>query len=141
MQGFLQIDVDANGSPVLFSPLQGQTNLTQIGRLQDFTLLYSDLSAGYWTYRSSGRGLTGVAPMIEAHYNRSLNEADCVVDATGDTKIQSPIREYDNLNLVSALVFEFNRQSRIGVGYGVPIGNGKDRAFDGEFRLTFNRYY
>lgn len=140
-QGFMQVDVDVNGNPVYHNPNINSNNLNQIGRLHDMTLLYLDLNAGYWIYRSNGRGLTGVAPLIEGHMNRSLNHADCVFDPTGRTRIQLPIQEYDNFNAVGAIVFEFNRRSRLAFGYGVPIGNGKDRAFDNELRITFNRFF
>jgi hypothetical protein len=141
LQGFMQVDVDANGNSVLINDNVAQSNLTQVGRLQDLTLLYLDVSSGYWIYRSRGRGLTGVAPLLEGHYNRSLNDADCVIDPSGRTRIQSPVQAYDNFNAVGALVFEFNRRSRLAFGYGVPIGNGSDRAFDNELRITFNRFF
>lgn len=140
-QGFLQVDVDANGNRVYHNPNVQSNSLNQIGRLHDMTLLYLDLNAGYWVYRSTGSGLTGIAPLIEGHMNRSLNHADCVIDATGRTRIQLPIQEFDNFNAVGAIVFEFNRRSRLAFGYGVPIGNGKDRAFDNELRITFNRFF
>ena len=141
VQGFMQVDVDVNGNPVFLNPNVNQNNLNQIGRLQDLTLLYLDLNFGYWIYRSNGSGLTGIAPLIEGHMNRSLSKADCVIDPTGRTRIQLPIQEFDNFNAVGGLVFEFNRRSRLALGYGVPIGNGADRAFDSELRVTFNRYY
>lgn len=140
VQGVMQVDLDVNGNTVKARQDFNNNELTTIGRLQDLNLLYLDSSFGYWAYRSNGRGLTGIAPMIEGHYNRSLNTADCVTDGNG-TRIQLPIQEFDNINFVAATVFEFNRRSRLGIGYGAPIGNGSDRAFDGEFRATFNRYY
>lgn len=141
VQGFTQVDVDVNGSRVFLNPDGSPNNLNQVGRIQDLTLLYLDMSAGHWVYRSNGRGLTGIAPMLEGHWNRSLNKADCIVDSNSGSRIQLPIQEYDNFNAVGAMVFEFNRRSRLAVGYAVPIGNGKDRAFDNELRVTFNRFF
>ncbi len=140
MQGVMQVDIDANGNTVKSRSNYNDPNLTTIGRLQDLNLLYLDSNVGFWAYRNQGKGLTGIAPMLEGHFNRSLNPADCVVDGNG-TRIQLPVQEFDNFNIVAATVFEFNNRSRFGIGYGAPIGNGTDRAFDGEFRATFNRYY
>ncbi len=61
-QGFLQVDVDANGNPVDVNLGRG---LTQAGRYQDETFLYADLSSGYWLWQAdagSRRCLTGFAP-------------------------------------------------------------------------------
>ncbi len=147
-QGIAQIDADVNGNRVYRSVItqngptsQRTSSLQEVGKLQDMTLLYLDANIGAWIYRSEGRGLTGIAPMLEAHYNRSLNKADCIVNNSLGERYQLPIQQYDNLNLVSAVSFEFNQRSRLGFGYVVPVGNGPDRAFDHEARCTFNRYY
>ena len=139
-QQTIQIDADSNGDPILFSRSPGSA-LQQIGTRQDMTYLFLDGGFGFWLRRntSSSAIVRGVAPIFEYHYNRSLNEVDSIRD--GATIIQNTIQEIDNLNLLAGLVFDLRRRSRLSFGYTVPVGNGSDRAFDSELRVTFNKYF
>ncbi len=147
-QWMVQCDIDANGTPVLAIGSNGSEQ-SKIATLQDFTLLYTDLSVGYWIYQaagSQGRNITGIAPIAELHYNRSLTTADSFsggYNATnnGFNEINSSISDFDNVNLQFGLIFNIRNNSRLGFGYATPLGNKFDRVFDKEFRVTLNRYF
>ena len=132
-------DVDANGNPVIATERSLQT---KIGTLQDFTLLYTDLSIGYWLYQapsSQRRIVTGIAPVAELHYNRALTKADSISDA--NNQINQVISDFDNINVQVGVTFNLRNNSRLGIGYATPLGNSFDRVFDKEFRVTLNRYF
>lgn len=138
-QWMVQCDIDANGNPVIATEGSQQT---QIGTLQDFTLLYTDLSVGYWLYQATGsqrRIVTGIAPVAELHYNRALTTADSVSDA--NNQINNVITDFDNINIQVGVTFNIHNNSRLGIGYATPLGNSFDRVFDKEFRVTLNRYF
>jgi hypothetical protein len=151
-QGILQVDIDANGNDVLAQNVEnGQNTLRSIGRFNDSTFMYADLGMGYWLLKRGRRDnsfLQGIIPTVEAHWNRSLNDADHVTDTTsiGDTSvpttvIQPVISQLDVLNMVGGCAFQFRNNSRIAIGYAAPVGNSKDRVFDGEWRATWNKFY
>lgn len=138
-QWMVQCDIDANGNPVTTT---NGTQRTHIGTLQDFTLLYTDISLGYWLYKSGYNGrqtITGIAPVAEVHYNRALNDADMVADA--NNVVSNTLTDFDNVNIQVGLIFNIHNNSRLGLGYATPLGNTHDRVFDNEFRVTFNRYF
>lgn len=138
-QWMVQCDIDANGNPVLATE---NAQRTKIGTLQDFTLLYTDLSIGYWLYQANGsqrRMVTGIAPVAELHYNRALTKADSVSDA--NNQINQVITDFDNVNVQVGVTFNIRNNSRLGIGYATPLGNSFDRVFDKEFRVTLNRYF
>ncbi len=138
-QWIVQCDIDANGTPVKATDLTGTR---KIGTLQDFTLLYTDVSLGYWVYKSGPgqrRAITGIAPLVEVHYNRSLNQADSISDP--GYQINQVLADFDNVNMQTGLIFDIRNNSRLGFGYATPLGNSFDRVFDKEFRVTLNRYF
>lgn len=138
-QWIVQCDIDSNGTPVVATD---QLGTRKVGTLQDFTLLYTDVSLGYWLYKSGpgqGQTITGIAPLVEVHYNRSLNQADSISDPV--YQINQVIADFDNVNMQMGLIFDIRNNSRLGFGYATPLGNSFDRVFDKEFRVTFNRYF
>ncbi len=139
-QWILQCDVDVNGNSVTLINGSVESNL---GTAQDYTLLYTDISAGYWLYRSQcrcdDRLITGIATTVELHHNRSLNDADVVADA--NNRLVSTLPEFDVLNTQLGLIFNIRDRSRLAIGYATPMGNNNDRMFDNELRVTFNRYF
>jgi hypothetical protein len=152
-QGFCQVDVDVNGSPVLVNRNPTQNNLSSLGVVQDSTLLYLDMQFGFWLHRderqgrsSSQRGITGLAPVWEIHVNRSLQDTDIVGSTTnfaasGGYQVGSPISDLQIINTVIGIMIERNFQSQLYVGFATPLGNGIDAPFDGELRVAFNRYF
>ncbi len=138
-QWIVQCDIDANGTPVIATD---QPGTRKIGTLQDFTLLYTDVSLGYWVYKSGpgqDRVIKGIAPLVEVHYNRSLNQADSISDP--GYQINQVKADFDNVNMQTGLIFDIRNNSRLGLGYATPLGNSFDRVFDKEFRVTLNHYF
>ena len=153
LQGILQVDIDSNGNDVLTQDINanGQNTLQKIGRFQDSTLLYTDVGIGYWIMRRGPRDqsfLRGIIPTLEGHYNRSLNDADCVTGSISSggitiptTVIQPVIKQLDVVNMVGGCAFQFRNNSRMSIGYAAPLGSNNDRTFDGEWRATWNKFY
>lgn len=146
LQGFLQLDIDANGNSVLVNDGTSPFVNTAAGRLDDKTYLFSDVSLGYWVYRSDAiyDRLTGVAPMLELHYSRSLDGSDGftrsndqgILYAVGDNTDR-----FDLLNFTAGLTFEFDKTSNLTLGYSFPLGGGADQDFDGEFRVFYTHRF
>lgn len=149
LMGFLQLDFDTSGKTVLLDtrPLQPSTSLQQIGTFNDATFLYADITAGYWMTKDppeSVRLLTGFAPMIELHYNRSLTETDQINFNQNNTEFARVGRGGEHiefLNLTVGGVFQFKHNSYLSLGFSTPIAGGTDTEFDGEFRAQFTHRF
>ena len=139
VQGILQIDIDANGNPVLLNA--DNTSLRNVGHLQDATWLYADIGVGYWLYQNNQPNtlVTGFAPTVELHYNRTLKPTDAFV---GDEVRIGQFRDaLQNLNLVVGGTAKLGSKTAVQVGYTAPIGNSVDHQFDGELRVLLNRFF
>lgn len=130
-QGFVQLDFDTNGN--------GVSDGGPAGTLQDPTLIYLDLGAGYWIYRNFGRSglISGIAPIFELHYNASVSGNDQVVGSnfefgTGDN--------LDVVNLVFGLTTALHNNAELTFGYTMPF-EGSDQQFDGELRVFYNHFF
>ena len=137
LQGFFQIDVDANGMPVLAnsSPF-GTGTMTEVGTLNGATMMYLDVSAGYWLVQEpadSTSTLTAIMPLLELHLSRSLSDSESV----NFSPLGSVGRDdnFQLLNTTFGMVFEFQHNTTVSVGYATAIPGGKDDDFEGEFRL------
>lgn len=142
-QCIIQWDIDTTGSQVYMNtdpafPSFG--SLERVGRITDATWQYNDLSLGYWLFQSCDpcAALNGLAVITEVHYNVTLNHED-EITANGVTLGQRAHR--DNLNVVVGLAARVNQNLSMGIGYGLPIGNGSDQEFDGEVRMFLNYYF
>lgn len=152
---YAQADFDVNGNPVLLNDLAG--TLQPLGRNKELPFFYADVTLGYWLYRdrplvleettphgnfvhvqsTGGLGyLTGIAPMLEFHYNRSLDDADVI--QRGPFRIGNFRDNIEILNVVAGLTLEFFNSATLTAGYVAPIDIGGDQEFDWEFRLMFN---
>lgn len=142
-QTIVQFDVDPNGNPVSVTGFNaaGPTGvMTQIGRPHDFTYMFFDTSVGYWVYRDRcGRGfITGVAPMIEYHWNQSLGNGDSTRGVVNGVVYNFNAPEgISTHNAVLGLTSIIRDNATLTAGYAVPLVN-EDSQFDGEFRLMFN---
>ena len=135
IQSFAQLDIDTSGNTVRGDLMA--MNLKQIGVIQDPTLLFLDVSFGYWLYDEPDAGcLTGVAPIIELHYTTTLNEAD-LVQRDGFT-VGDLSRNFNILNLTLGTHFEFHDRCSLRPGFVIPLRNGDDQQFDFEFFLQAN---
>ncbi|OYW13552.1 MAG: hypothetical protein B7Z55_16675 [Planctomycetales bacterium 12-60-4] len=150
VQTFIQYDFDTNGNRVSLSDvdLNGLPTgaLQQIGRANDSTFLYMSCSAGYWMYRDySGQGrITGFAPMMELHYNQSLQGQDVVIgsnNAGSIYQIGTGSRNLQVINLTMGATTLLGRSGSLTAAYVTPLGNNLDQQFNGELRLLFNWYF
>ncbi|MDZ4782657.1 MAG: hypothetical protein SGJ19_20620 [Planctomycetia bacterium] len=133
-QGFTQLDVDIDGNPV-WADLQG-LGLERFGRLNDSTLMIADLGVGYWIHRSNSGKVTGLAPVWELHYNRSLEDQDVL--QRGNLVLGNANQDVDVLNTTIGLNVELFNYALMTVGYTAPLSDATDRQFDGEFRVMCN---
>ena len=140
VQGFVQVDTATRNNTVLAN--FNNTSLREVGSLHDSTYIYGDIAAGYWLFQDqeATTGLTGLAPIMELHYSRSLQAGDIAVAGNGFS-IGSPLRSFELLNGVVGANLQFGQASSVMMGYSVPIGGGSDQQFDGEFRLILNRRF
>lgn len=137
LQGFFQIDVDANGMPVSAnsSPF-GTGTMTEVGRLNGATMMYFDVSAGYWLVQEPAEStstLTAIMPLWEFHLSRSLSDSDSVNFSPLGSLGRND--DFELMNTTFGMVFEFHHHTTISAGYATTIPGGKDDEFEGEFRL------
>lgn len=138
-QFFTQLDFDANGNRV-FIPGDGffGSGSDQVRQLQDQTLLFLDLSVGYWLFENDTkrRYLTGMAPMIELHYTTTLQDQDL-----GNLRAFTPIGHRDVLNLTAGLFFQIGQFSSLNVAAVSPLREDFDKLFDAELGVQFVRRF
>ena len=138
-QQFLQFDFDTNGDPVDVAGVNGV--MTSAGRANDVTFLYYSVSAGYWLYDNpdSDHLFNRIAPIVELHYNRSLQTTD-VVSANG-FQIGNYSDNVEVLNATVGMTAMMGQSKTLTVGYVTPLGGGSDKQFNGELRLIFNWFF
>jgi len=135
--GFLQVDVPAGGNRVELSNAPG-------ARLHDQTLMYLDVSAGYWLYRNRGAArLTGLAPMVEFHYTTTLDDADLVTGTLdgADFQLGNLLNRVDVVNLTVGLHAEVAGRTTVRAAGVFPLESRPERFFDAEFQLSINRRF
>ncbi|RIK86331.1 MAG: hypothetical protein DCC67_02960 [Planctomycetota bacterium] len=139
-QGFLQFDVDTQGNSVAVSSFDDGAytgQLVSAGRLRDKDLIYVDLALGYWMYQNPRGGfLTGLAPVMEVHYNGSIDAGDPLTTSTFRTVSDS---SFDVVNAVAGAVVQFGGDLNLMLGYATPLGG--DEQYDGEFRMNLNWFF
>ncbi len=138
-QGFMQFDFDSNGNTVDMN-LYGN-GLRKAGVANDSTYMYLDVGMGYWVYRNTNPGsfLTGIAPTVEMHYNRSLQNSDVVQN--GLFQVGNFQNGVQILNALVGASIQLKQNSMLTAAYVTPIGNGADQLFDGEARVSFNWFF
>jgi len=135
-QGFLQVDVAANGNRV---ELAGDA----LGKLTDQNLLYLDLSLGRWLCRNpSAPRLKGLAGIAEVHYTTTLQDADLVGGASGLNFLQlgNIFNRIDVVDLTAGLHAEIG-MTEVRVAGIFPLGERPDRLFDSELQVSVNRRF
>ena len=116
LQGFLQVDVDVNGDQLLVNSTGA--GLQPGGQLQETTLLYADVGAGFWMYQDQGcRWIQGIAPTVELHFNRSLQDTDVI--RAGSFQIGQPLNDIQILNAVVGATVVAG-ESNVSIGYSTP---------------------
>lgn len=140
----LQFDVDANGNPVYVTGQRGTpdptADLARAGTLDDTTFVYVDMSIGYWVYLAdcpkSGCGINGIAPTLELHWNRTVEDSDSV--RFGVLEIGGQTGRIDVWNIVLGANVLLGQDKRLLLAYTTAAGSGSDRQFDGELRVHFD---
>jgi hypothetical protein len=80
--------------------------------------------------------------MGELHWTQSIDRASGVRHEQ-DNFIFDIGRERENYTVVNMTLgtrYLFNERTNVGIGYALPLSNTY-RQFDGELRVTFNRYF
>ncbi|MFH1918341.1 MAG: hypothetical protein ABIP48_00425 [Planctomycetota bacterium] len=138
-QGFLQVDIAANGNRV---ELAG----ADLGRLTDQNLLFLDLSLGRWLLRNplgeEAPRLKGLAGIVEVHYTTTLQDTDVVNGAAGQALLQlsNPLNRIDVVNLTAGLHAEIG-MTEVRVAGVFPLRDAHDRLFDSELQVSVNRRF
>lgn len=146
LQAYFQVDAAANGDPTYVADMASDAaKMNFAGKVYDRTYAYTALSVGYWMARKfnvDGSIKRGMNLIGELHWTQSLDGArgiryqqDNYVFDIGNVR-----DNYSVLDLTVGTRFQFNTKTNIGVGYSVPL-SGDCRQFDGELRLTCNRYF
>ncbi|HEV3136634.1 MAG TPA: hypothetical protein VGZ26_02000 [Pirellulales bacterium] len=139
VQSFLQIDVDTNGNAVTVP------NVGTVGRLNEQTFLYADVAMGYWLYRNpEARHLTGIIPILEFHYNTTLQNADSVVAQSGFSSftLGNSFNRLDITNVTTGTAFRLGPLSFLTFAAVFPLKiQQSDRQFDSEVIAQFNRLF
>jgi hypothetical protein len=136
--GYFQIDVDANGAPVLAN--NGTGGLTPQGRFREPTVMYADLTLGYWARRPdhSRRFIRGLAYVVELHMNQGLDSTSLTRDFRGRaTTFATP--SLSVLDLTAGAHIALFRNTTLTAAYSTPLT--QERQFDGQLRILLNRYF
>jgi len=141
-QCFLQVDVPTNGNRIDYSdPIAGTGSF---GTLNEQTLLYVDMSLGYWLFRDrTGAMLRGLAWLLELHYTTTLQDTDSVFGMPSSTTFvfENPANRLDILNLTVGLHADLGRQTLLRVGGVFPLRSGYNRSFDAEVQVQLERRF
>jgi hypothetical protein len=110
--------------------LQGFTSVDVPSTSQDVTLLFNDLSIGYYAYRAAdaNRFLTAIVPTAEAHLNTPLNHRGFSATDLASTP--------DVLDLTFGTNLEIRKRALISVAYVTPVTGPKP--FNAELVLLLN---
>jgi hypothetical protein len=138
LQGGIQVDVAANGTPV-YGDSQGGQGIPKIGTFNDATLLYLDASVSQRIYQNRSRrphGLSLAYVTAELHYTETLQDAD-IVSGNGVT-YTSLGNNFNVLNATLGLQTLIGQHLQIAPGMSIPLRDGLDEQFDYEAILQVN---
>jgi len=142
-QGFLQVDVAANGNRIDYTSTFPVTSGT-FGKLTEQTLLHVDFSAGCWLYRNPRAPmLTGLASLLEFHYTTTLEDAQVLSGTVGPSSFQfgNLLNQIDVVHLTVGLHGELAGNTTLRVGAVFPLQNSLDNPFDAEVQVSVNRRF
>ncbi len=135
-QGFLQFDIPTQGNSVI---VENANSRQTVGRLNESTILFLDVSGGYWLYRDpDARTIIGAALVGELHYGVPLGDADSVnyasTDGTVNFTFANPAGWSDALNLTLGIHTVLVNGASVRVGGVIPIEKQDDVDFDSEIQ-------
>ena len=142
LQGFLQYDVDANGSPVLMPDGPGTSTLAETGRIHSMLFQYIDISAARWLYKNPHAIIHGIAAVAELHWNQGLQPGEYATAPYDPNFIfGNTATSVSSLDMTVGAHVLLSENNTLSLGYVTPIGNRAAQPFDGEFRLTLNHFF
>ena len=137
--GFMQVDVDANGSQVNDYDLPSSSfggSVTSVGRYYEQTMLYLEGTAGYWIRRDDpNKWINGIALFTELHGNQSLNTSRGVETQVGTTSGGN----ISILDMTLGADFQIGEMTTVTAAYCTPLTD--QREFNNQFRLLINRRF
>lgn len=133
---YLQFDFDTSGYDVTVTYVDPEDPLlssTERGRLYDQSLMFADLSVGYWLYQNPAAAIvTAIAPTMELHYTTTIEDAD---EAAGITNV---LNRVDVLNLTAGVQTQLGERAGVNIAAAFPLRDGEEALFDSEFILQYN---
>jgi len=136
-QAWFQYGFDTKSNPVL----AGFGGLQEIGRLTDPELMQWDFQLGYWVVNGedSMGSLTGLAPFVELHYNKTTTNFDAVT--AGPLTVVDSLNDYNELNISAGATARFGDDLHVTAGVTIPIHDGNDRFGDFQVGLRVNWFF
>jgi hypothetical protein len=170
--GFFQLEFPVTNSSYSYSdtfPRSGTRSadnpsfqfnpVSQVGVINEQSLLHLDVGAGYWVVRNpDARWLNGMAPTVELHYLTTLQNAD-LITLPGDNTFARGVgggpaqrtttgpqlgnlnNRVDILDLTMGVTFLLGNQATIATAFVLPLRGTGDRTFDWEFQLQINFFF
>ena len=143
-QGFLQLDVPMNGNQVDYTDTVFPPGT--FGTFTEQTLLYADISAGYWLCRNPyANVITGLASILEFHYTTTLSDADVVAGSVATLpqtyQFGNLLGHVDVTNVTVGLHSEWFGNTTLRVAGVFPLHNNIERPFDAEVVVSLNLYH
>lgn len=145
LQMYFQIDASTHGDPTYVRDAAADDAMLRIGKTFERTYAYTSLALGYWLFRNespSGRVRNGMNLIGELHWTQSVDRGKGVRYEQGTDlfDIGNVTGSYSVLNMTLGTRMLFNEKTNLGIGYALPL-SGDRRQFDGELRMTVNRYF
>jgi hypothetical protein len=136
---FAQIDFATNGNRI--DAVDGLGGMDS-GVVNDQTLAYLDVGAGYWLYQNPCSDYwTGVAAVAELHYTTTLQDADSVPLFGGTLDFGNAAGRFSVLNVTAGIHAEVTEQTSLRVGGVFPLDEEDDRFFDSEIQVSLIRRF
>ncbi|WP_166823424.1 hypothetical protein [Thalassoroseus pseudoceratinae] len=136
VQGIFQLDIPTRGNSVIVDDAKSRQN---VGRLNESTLLFVDVSGGYWLYQNpNARAVVGVALVSELHYGVPIQDSDSVEYASSDGTVNfnftNPAGWSDALNFTLGMHTVLANGATVRIGGVIPIERQDNVDFDSEIQ-------
>ncbi|MFN5733702.1 MAG: hypothetical protein ACK48R_17815 [Planctomyces sp.] len=142
IQGFGQVAFDTTGEAVLVE--DRYSGESAAGRLQESAVLYASVQGGVWLYQADAAAdvtLTGLAGVLELHFNEMLQSADYFSANVGGVPLEfgNAGSRANVVNLTTGLTAQLYRRTNLTMSVVVPTSS--DRQFDSELHIGLNHYF
>jgi len=135
VQGFFQLDFDANGQDVV---LENGPSSTDLGRLRDQPFAFFDLGVGYWINHEEG---VNWAAQVEVHYNASLQSPSTINVSPAQINLGAADGNINLVDLVLGTNLQLHDNATFMIAYVFAVGAGGDEQFSREVRASFNWHF